>query len=74
MTDFIDRSSDIEAGLHECAINAHLNRDKERPVEAGFCNDCGDIIEPRRLAVRPDVATCITCQEIRELKKRRGLL
>ncbi|EBU8551949.1 conjugal transfer protein TraR [Salmonella enterica subsp. enterica serovar Telelkebir] len=74
MTDFVDRSSDIESGLHETAINAHLNRVKEQAIEAGFCNDCGDEIETERLAAHPDYVTCITCQEIRESKQRRGLV
>lgn len=74
MTDFVDRSSDIEAGLHECAINAHLNRVKEQAIEAGLCNDCGFEIEAERLAAHPDYVTCITCQEIRESRIKRGLV
>ena len=32
----------------------------------GRCDDCGEAIDPERLAVRPQATLCITCQRRRE--------
>ena len=32
----------------------------------GRCDDCGEPIDPERLAVRPQATLCITCQRRRE--------
>ena len=34
------------------------------------CEDCGIIINPKRVAARPEVTTCILCQEEREASGR----
>ncbi|MGV4314131.1 TraR/DksA family transcriptional regulator, partial [Citrobacter freundii] len=36
------------------------------PDTPGHCNDCGDEIDPKRLAAMPDAVTCIDCQTLRE--------
>ncbi|HEM6672540.1 TPA: TraR/DksA C4-type zinc finger protein [Citrobacter koseri] len=66
MTDELDRASGLEMADRERALNARLNRVKEVPEESGFCNDCGDAIDPARIAVLPDAVTCIDCQTLRE--------
>lgn len=32
----------------------------------GMCEDCGDPINPKRLAINPCSTTCVFCAEIRE--------
>lgn len=66
MTDEMDRASGLEMADRERALNARLNRVKEAPEESGVCNDCGDAIDPARIAVLPDAVTCIDCQTLRE--------
>ncbi|EKN3983064.1 TraR/DksA family transcriptional regulator [Yersinia enterocolitica] len=67
MMDDFDRASDIEINDRQRALNAHLNRVKDAPIEYGFCNDCGENIPPQRLAL--DAVRCVTCQQIKELKE-----
>lgn len=62
MTDELDKASGLEMATREHALNAH----KEHPEHPGFCNDCGDEIDPKRLAAMPDAVTCIDCQTLRE--------
>lgn len=50
MGDAFDRASELEMEDRKRALNTHLNRVKEAPVEYGYCNDCGDDIPARRLA------------------------
>ncbi|KFB91043.1 hypothetical protein GTGU_04783 [Trabulsiella guamensis ATCC 49490] len=66
MADELDRVSDLELAYRERALNAHLTRVTEVVIIAGHCNDCGEAIEPARLAAVPDVVTCIDCQQRRE--------
>ncbi|MDQ5377179.1 TraR/DksA family transcriptional regulator [Klebsiella pneumoniae] len=73
MTKAFDRASDLETEEREQALNRHLNRVKERPEHDGFCNDCGAPVPAKRLRALPDVATCISCQAIRELRGMHGL-
>lgn len=44
MGDAFDRASELEMEDRKRALNTHLNRVKEAPVEYGYCNDCGDDI------------------------------
>lgn len=66
MTDELDRASGLEMADREQALNARLNRVKEAPEKSGFCNDCGEAINPARIAALGDVVTCIDCQTLRE--------
>jgi RNA polymerase-binding transcription factor DksA len=38
----------------------------------GICDDCGQQIDPERLAVRPQATLCITCQRRFEERPRGG--
>ncbi|MFG0311883.1 TraR/DksA family transcriptional regulator [Serratia sp. LACPHL-BACT-2024-00286] len=74
MGDAFDRASELEMEDRKRALNTHLNRVKEAPVEYGYCNDCGDDNPARRLASLPDAVCCVTCQQIREQREaQRGL-
>lgn len=73
MTKAFDRASDLEMEERERVLNSHLNRVKEQPDNDGFCNDCGAPIPAERLRALPSVATCITCQSIRENRGKHGL-
>lgn len=37
-----------------------------RPSGQTICNDCGDPIEPARIAAAPFARRCITCQQLAE--------
>lgn len=38
----------------------------------GICVECGEVIDPRRLAALPTTAYCASCQEQRELRAARA--
>ena len=73
MTRAFDRASDLEMEERERALNNHLNRVKELPENYGFFNDCGAAIPVARLQALPYVATCFTCQSIRDIRVTHGL-
>ncbi|HBR2612602.1 TPA: TraR/DksA family transcriptional regulator [Klebsiella pneumoniae] len=73
MTKAFDRASDLEMEEREQALNRHLNRVKELPDEHGICNDCGAAIPAARLKALPYVATCVSCQSIRDIRGKHGL-
>jgi RNA polymerase-binding transcription factor DksA len=45
-----------------------INDAQDRLIDGGYgtCLECGDRIEPRRLAVNPAASLCISCQELLE--------
>ena len=73
MSDESEQATEIENLDREVALINHTNRTGERPMSPGCCNDCGADIPQRRLQALPDAVTCITCQAIRENRKRHGL-
>ena len=61
----------IEAGrqaaqLRLQQVTAALRRIDEDAY--GLCLSCGDEIEPRRLAARPESPLCLSCQAEREAR------
>ncbi|HCN6190948.1 TraR/DksA C4-type zinc finger protein [Escherichia coli] len=70
MTDEIDRISEVVLNEHQSVVKAWSTRTKETPHCQGFCNDCGNVIPVQRLAVLPDVVTCIDCQQARERRRK----
>ncbi|SIY86695.1 C4-type zinc finger TraR [Shigella sonnei] len=70
MTDETDRISEVVLNERQDVVNAWLMRIKEAPHSRGFCNDCGNVIPAQRLAVLPDVVTCIDCQQARERRRK----
>ncbi|EPJ9453594.1 TraR/DksA family transcriptional regulator [Pluralibacter gergoviae] len=73
MTKAFDRASDLEMEDRERLLNQHLRRVKELPESYGFCNDCEQPIPAARLQALPDAVTCVTCQAIREHRRKHGL-
>lgn len=45
-------------------INAALQRIREGSF--GYCLDCGEAIDPRRLAIDPSHSHCVSCSEARD--------
>lgn len=52
------------------ALTAHRLRTATAPNLTGICADCGDLIEPERLAALPTARRCIICQEKHERAHR----
>lgn len=38
----------------------------------GLCDDCGQMIPPKRLEARPTATLCVSCQSKREIRANRG--
>jgi DnaK suppressor protein len=38
----------------------------------GLCDDCGQMIPPKRLEARPTATLCVSCQSKREMRANRG--
>ena len=67
MADPADRASALETAEREAALAAF--RDREIPISAKECRDCGeDIPQARRDAVKTDL--CCTCAAQAEQKRR----
>lgn len=47
-------------------------RERQREGTYGLCTVCGRPIDPERLRVRPEAATCIDCQRTLEQAAQRG--
>ncbi|WJV55705.1 TraR/DksA family transcriptional regulator [Pectobacteriaceae bacterium CE90] len=66
-------SMDISQEQQALILSAQIASARKLPtqISAHTCEDCDAIIpEARRLAI-PGVTCCVSCQEIREHKKRR---
>lgn len=48
----LDRQADALANRHRAPL----------PAATGICRDCGDPIDPERLAALPHATRCIDCQ------------
>ncbi|PHM49362.1 TraR/DksA C4-type zinc finger protein [Xenorhabdus miraniensis] len=64
MSKLMDKASELEQWHREWALAAH----RQRPAQAGkgICRDCGEAIDPARLAINPVFERCIGCQEFIE--------
>ncbi len=47
-------------------------RERQREGTYGICTVCGRPIDPERLRVRPEAATCIDCQRAMERERQGG--
>lgn len=62
MADWIDEAQQLDADRREDAL-ADLRRHRAPlPAATGICRDCGDPIDPERLAALPQATRCIDCQ------------
>lgn len=66
MSDVIDRASEQEEYLRELALNKRVPL-PTKPSQA-FCEDCGMPIKKARCDAVQGCATCVDCQELRELQ------
>lgn len=69
--DELDRAKELEMADRESALNRQLEQAKETetPLERDgvrVCLDCGDPIDPKRLAARPEAVRCVWCKYIKE--------
>ncbi|MGH1460985.1 MAG: TraR/DksA C4-type zinc finger protein [Neptuniibacter sp.] len=74
MTDIVDNAKKLELKQRQVALkNALSHREPEQDIRDGkaFCISCGIEIPAARLAVKPNAARCIHCQQIEEQKHGR---
>ena len=74
MGDIIDMAQAREERERENALRARELRARATcgvSNEGGVCPDCGDAIEPQRLAVIPNAVRCADCQGAREEQEKR---
>lgn len=68
--DVFDRASEKEERDRTEAIAAVLEAARPTSLATGMCVDCGDPIEPERLAALPYAQRCIGCQRQQEHRKQ----
>lgn len=61
MADIIDDAQVIEQGFRDQAVAKARTALTYPKNVTGLCQSCGDIIDPRRLAVLPGARECIDC-------------
>lgn len=67
-----DRSKDVEELLNEMALRARraaITAIKAPP--AVDCEECGDVLHPRRLASVPHATRCAPCEDAYQRRQRR---
>lgn len=69
MADEVDRANDLSEDRRIVEIRA-ISRSLERKNISGECHDCGEDIEPKRLAALPSALRCISCQDAHEIYSR----
>lgn len=69
MADWIDEAQQLDTDRREDALAA---RRAVAPcsLSTGICRDCGDPIEPERLAALPTARRCFDCQALAERTAR----
>ncbi len=77
----IGRLSRMDAMQQQSMVvaNRRAARSRQKQVDAalarfdegdyGECLDCGEVIDPRRLAAHPETPFCFTCQGARERRR-----
>jgi DnaK suppressor protein len=69
MADEVDRANDLFEDRRNVEIKT-ISRQLERKNFDGICDECGDDIDPRRLAALPSARHCIQCKEGLEVHSR----
>ncbi len=57
----MDDMAQVERALERLAAGSY-----------GLCDDCGQMIPPKRLEARPTATLCVSCQSKREMRATRG--
>ncbi len=75
MADPFDTAQELEQLHRQHALKAAQSRQQEPAQDIDewglvHCIDCSDIIPHERLAIKPNAARCITCQQLTELQER----
>lgn len=61
MADWIDEAQQLDTDRREAALAARRAAPATPPA-TGICRDCGDPIDPERLAALPHAIRCLDCQ------------
>jgi len=71
---FLDRAGRDAVARVLLEDMAQVERALERLAAGsyGLCDDCGQMIPPKRLEARPTATLCVSCQSKRELRANRG--
>ncbi len=69
MSRLIDSACELEQWHRERELAHHFEQ-MEKMAGTGACCDCGQAIEPARLAINPHFARCVMCQDIVEHRKK----
>lgn len=65
MADWIDEAQQLDADRRADALAAHRAA-RATAHATGICRDCGDPIDPERLAALPHAIRCLDCQRAAE--------
>jgi len=69
-----DHAGQFHTDLALLAHQQQVAAVEHSPNSTGICNDCGNDIDPRRVAALPHCTRCIDCQQAEDLRdKRYGL-
>lgn len=68
--DDLDRAQEIEMESRNAAISNQMKKQGKNTLS--HCQDCGDVIPPKRQKLG-GIIRCIECQQLLEIKQKRGL-
>lgn len=70
--DRLDAATELAEREREAALDDMRRLRAGRALnESGQCEDCGETIDPKRLAADPMVERCVSCQQDHEIRARR---
>jgi phage/conjugal plasmid C-4 type zinc finger TraR family protein len=76
VADFAQRNNEayLDAALKTQLAKSKIATppDRRLAMTSGECCDCGDKIDPARMAANPQAARCIACQTIKEREDSNG--
>lgn len=64
--DVVDEAQQLELDRRADALAARRAASAPSHLATGICCDCGDPIEPERLAALPSARRCLDCQALAE--------
>lgn len=73
--DILDKAKTLEMADRQRALENHKRMAKEPDQlvvnDQVHCIDCEKPVNPKRLAIKPNAARCISCQSLSDPKERR---